>query len=285
MSDWSELSWVEFLKTKAGKSKNVLRGIGDDCALVKLDNDKVLLKSDLFIEDIHFNLGNISFKTIGMRAVARVLSDFAACAGVPKFIGVSAGIPGYVSERNLKNILEGILILGKKYKFSLIGGDTSRAQKLFLDVWGVGVADKCILRSRAKKNDYIFVSGKLGKRKLNLPFEPRIKEALDLVKNFKVNAMIDISDGFIIDLYRIIKMSKKGAVIDSDSASFMNKEKCLYRGEDYELIFTVDSKEPNIEFLKKKFYLVGKIKGIDFGYKIKRGPRLEDVEVKGYAHF
>lgn len=282
---FNELAWIDLLKQKAQKNKNVLVGIGDDCALVKLGKEKMLLKSDLFIEDIHFSIKKISFKTIGMRAVGRVLSDFAACAGIPKFIGVSAGIPEYVSERNLKEMLDGILAFGEKYKFSLIGGDTSRAKKLFLDIWGVGTAGKYIRRSTAREGDYIFLTGRLGKRRFNRPFEPRIKEAQALAKNFKINAMIDISDGFIIDLYRILKESRKGAVVDKDSVSFRGKENQFYRGEDYELIFTVDKKEKKVEVLKKKFYLAGRITPANFGYRIKEGNKLSKVKVKGYMHF
>ena len=133
--------------------------------------------------------------------------------------------------------------------FSLIGGDTSRARNLFLDVWGVGYARKCILRKTAREGDYIFVTGKLGDREFEEPFIPRIKEARYLVNNFKVNAMIDISDGFIIDLYRILKESSKGAVLQFEDIP-CNSRSDLYRGEDYELIFTVDKNDPHIEKLK-----------------------------------
>lgn len=278
-----ELDWVDYLKKRTANSKGVITGIGDDCAQVRVNSSRVLLKSDLFIEGVHFTRSQTSSKTIGMRAVARVLSDFAACAGIPKFIGISAGVPYYIKEKDLKEIVSGVLSYAEKYKFSLVGGDTSRAQYLFIDVWGVGVADKCVLRSTAQEGDYIFVSGKLGSRKLDEPFIPRIKEAQFLVKNFKINAMIDISDGFIIDLYRILKESRKGAVINSKDLPCYSGDNDLYRGEDYELIFTVAKREKRLEALKKRFHLVGRIK--KSGYKIKRGSRLEQVKIKGYTHF
>ncbi|MBU2266259.1 MAG: thiamine-monophosphate kinase, partial [Candidatus Omnitrophica bacterium] len=131
----TELSWVDYLKRRTGKSPDVLTGIGDDCAWVRLGREKFLLKSDLFIEDVHFKLKNTSFEVIGQRAVARVLSDFAACGGWPKFIGISLGLPGHLNKKNLKLILSGVLKLAKQYKFSLVGGDTSKSSRLFLDVW------------------------------------------------------------------------------------------------------------------------------------------------------
>ena len=160
----NELQWIDYLKHKAKPAKGLLVGIGDDCALARVGREKLLLKSDIFVEGIHFKLKNITFKDIGKRAAARVFSDFAACGGYPKFIGVSAGIPAYIKGKNLRQILDGILFICKKYKASLAGGDTSRSLKLILDIWGVGQAPKCILRSTAKVGDYIFLTGMLGKR-------------------------------------------------------------------------------------------------------------------------
>ncbi|MBU1122192.1 MAG: thiamine-phosphate kinase [Candidatus Omnitrophota bacterium] len=280
----NELDWIDLLKKKTGKSKDVLVGIGDDCAQVKTGKNKVLLKSDLFMEGVHFKKNKIDYKTLGQRAVCRVLSDFAACGGRPKFIGVSAGIPSYVKNHELDQILAGILFCGKKYKFSLVGGDTAKSLKLFLDIWGVGETDKFISRKQAKVGDYIFVTGPLGQRAFDCVFEPRIKEAQGLVKNFKVNSMIDISDGFIIDLYRVLKDSGKGACIERDKLPLTKGESDLYRGEDYELIFTVDKSEKKISYLSKKFHFIGRIKSDNFGYKMRIANECRNISIKGYTH-
>lgn len=282
---FNELEWVDFLKRNVPKGRDVLTGIGDDCAQVRLGQEKFLLKSDLFIENIHFKLKNISLKDIGMRAVGRVLSDFASCGGTPKFLGVSIGLPDYVNKKHLKDILGGVLSLSKKYNFYLVGGDTSRAQKLFLDVWGVGVSKKFIKRSTAKSGDYIFLTGPLGARKFNESFVPRIKEAQYLSENFKINSMIDISDGFVLDLSRVLKESNKGALLYKKDIPLTSGEQDLYRGEDYELIFTVDKREKKIDLLKSKFYLVGSIMNRGYGYKIESNNKLESVKIKGYTHF
>jgi thiamine-monophosphate kinase len=280
-----ELEWVDFLKQKVKIGRDVIVGIGDDCAFVKIGSQNLLLKSDLFVENVHFSLKEINFKTIGMRAVARVLSDFAACGGVPKFIGVSAGLPAYIKERQLIKILAGILHYSKKYKFSLIGGDTGRSSKLFLDIWGVGTCKKFIKRSTAKVGDHIFITGKLGERKFSESFVPRLKASQYLVNNFKVSAMIDISDGFILDLYRILKESKKGALLFKENIPVTRGELDYYRGEDYELIFTVPGDEPRLDYLKKKFYCVGTIKSRAFGYKMQINSKVYKIEPRGYLHF
>lgn len=280
-----ELEWINFLRQKVKTGESTIVGIGDDCALARIGREKLLLKSDIFVEEVHFRRKNISFKDIGKRAVARVFSDFAACGGEPKFIGVSAGVPSYIKGKDLKQILEGILFMCKKYNASLVGGDTSKSSKLILDIWGVGQASRCILRSTAKVGDYIFLTGKLGRRVFNRPFEPRIKEAKELGKKFKVNSMIDISDGFVIDLYRILKVSKKGAVIFKGDVPVTKGISDFYRGEDYELIFTVDKLEKKLTLLKKKYYLVGRIKSGTFGFKWESRGEFSDVRVKGFTHF
>ncbi|MCF7907399.1 MAG: thiamine-phosphate kinase [Candidatus Omnitrophica bacterium] len=280
-----ELAWIDYLRQIVPKSREVLIGIGDDCAQVKSRSDKLLLKSDLFIENIHFKLGKTGFKTIGLRAVARVLSDFAACGGVPKFIGISIGIPSYLKISDVKKILGAVLIQAKKYKFSLVGGDTAKSAKLFLDVWGLGVAPKFISRDGAKVGDYIFITGKLGTNRLNEPFEPRLKEAQYLAKNFRLNSMIDISDGFIVDLYRVLTLSKKGACLNKEAIPAVNGKADFYRGEDYELIFTVDKAEKKLKTLEKKFYCVGRVKSKQFGYKIEKNNKLYNLSPNGYLHF
>lgn len=282
---FNELDWIDFLKKKTPKSREVLTGIGDDCALVKTPGKNILLKSDLFIEGVHFRKKNSKLSIIALRAVSRVLSDFAACAGLPKFIGISIGIPKYLKPRQLKEILNEIISLGRKYGFSLVGGDTACSSKLFFDVWGVGLSDKFISRGSAKIGDYIFLTGKLGRNKFNEKFTPRIKESQYLVSNFKINSMIDISDGFILDLYRLLKESKKGALIHKNNVPVTHGKNDFYRGEDYELIFTVDKNEKRLNLLKSKFYFIGTIESSKFGYKIDENNKLSEISITGYTHF
>ena len=197
---FNELSWVKFLKKSTKSGEGVVCGAGDDCAVIREGERYYLISSDLFIEDVHFKLKGISFLNIGKRAAARAVSDIAACAGKPRFIAVSAGIPAYISTKQMKEIMNGIDKTASLCGASVVGGDTSRTRKLFLDVWVMGEAKKPILRSSAKAGDYIFVTEKLGKLPFNSPFVPRLKEAKYLADNFKINAMIDVSDGFIADL-------------------------------------------------------------------------------------
>jgi len=277
-----EISWIEFLKREF-KSKNIFKGIGDDCAIIKKGSDFYLFTNDLFIENIHFKKGKISFQNLGKRAIARSISDIVACGGIPQFISISLGIRQDLKEKDLKKIVKGIKEFSQKYKLRILGGDTSKSSVLFLDVFAIGKAKKVILRSGAKEGDYIFLTGALGKLAFGEVPSLRIREIQNLIKKYKINAMIDISDGFFLDLYRLLKESRKGSLIYKDNLP-IKKEEDLFRGEDYELIFIVDKKE-NIDFLKRKYFFVGIIKEESFGYKIKEKDKIVDMPLKGFLHF
>ena len=279
-----ELSLVTYFKKHAYVNKNIIKGIGDDCALFK-GKGRLAVSSDLFIENIHFRRGKISFKNIGKRAAARALSDLAACAAEPVIMGASLGAPKKLPGKNIKEIFLGINEYARKFGVSLCGGDTSEAEVLFLDIWVIGQAENFIFRSTARRGDSIFITGKLGAHSFNRPFSPRIKEALYLAKNFKINAMIDISDGLFLDLYRLLSASKKGALIYKENIPFSKSFADAYRGEDYELLFTVDKREKNISALEKKFFFIGKVKPNNFGIKIKEEGKIKLLKPRGYRHF
>jgi thiamine-monophosphate kinase len=281
----NELAWVDFLKKNVKKRGDIVRGIGDDCAVIKQAKNKyTLFSSDLFIDGVHFNSKKGSYKKFGQRAAARALSDIVACAGIPLYLGVSCGVPKTVPQSKLKSLFLGINEYCSKHKVAVIGGDTARAKNLFLDIWVIGETKKYVLRNTARDGDYIFVTGKLGKLKFDEPFPLKTQQIKKLVKDYKVNSMIDISDGFVIDLYRILKESNKGALLYGRKLPVHKNMGDLFRGEDYELLFTVD-KQANIEKLKKKYFLVGQIKRKSFGYKIEFDGKIKTVEVKGYTHF
>lgn len=274
----NELNWIEFLKKHS-------KHIGDDCAVIKQKDRYLLVGGDLFTQDVHFRLKSTPFSVIGKRAVARALSDIAACNGIPTYIGISIGVPVYVKKKHLLEIAKGVFSLCKEYNVKLIGGDTGGADKLFLDVWAIGETKKPLLRSTAKVGDYIFLSGALGSLPFNKAFAPKIREARYLAKNFKVNAMCDISDGLFIDLYRILSASKKGAELFKDALPCENDFSDTYRGEDYELLFTVDKNEKKLSSLIKKYFCIGRVKQKTYGYWLTSQDKRENVTLKGYLHF
>jgi len=280
----TELEWIEFLRKKTKSSREVFAPIGDDCAVIRHKGVFLLFTSDMFIENVHFKVGKMSMTDIGRRAAARAMSDIVACGGIPKYLGLSCALPASFSLKNMKAIFSGIEEYCRKYKVSLVGGDTARGKTLFMDVWVVGETEHPLLRSTAREGDHIFITGPLGKLRFDQIFELRVKEVQRLKRRFKINSMIDISDGFSLDLTRVLRQSGKGALIYGDDLPLTRGKNDMFRGEDYELLFTVDKKE-DIRRLEKKYFLVGEIRKKSFGCKIIKKGKEDFLDARGYTHF
>lgn len=236
----------------AGPRGSVIRGIGDDTAVIKYTKNKyLLLTTDMLIEDVHFRLSEATPYLIGRKSLAVNISDIIAMGGVPKYAIVALGISGNRKISFIKGIYSGMRDLADRYGIAIVGGDTNRSGKIVISVSLVGEVEKenLVLRSNAKAGDAIFVTGRLGgsyKSKRHLTFTPRLKEARYLVKNFKISSMIDISDGIASDIARIAEESRVGARLDEKAIPLSKTcgiKNALFDGEDFELLFTASERE------------------------------------------
>lgn len=275
---------------------SVVKGTGDDCAVIKFNKDKYLLFTcDMLTEGVDFTKGGEPY-LIGRKALAVSISDIAACAGIPRYCLVSLGMPKNTSLGFVDKLFKGMLVVAKEYKINIAGGDLSRANKLTIDVSMLGVVEKknLVLRSGAKTGDFIFVTGSLGGSIYgkHLKFIPRIKEARFLVKNFKVNAMIDISDGLAQDLGHILEQSKAGAIIYENliplSKEARGLKDALYSGEDFELLFTLPRNEARKLLAKNPddFTLIGEVVDKKYGLRlIDKRNHEKIIQTGGFQHF
>jgi thiamine-monophosphate kinase len=295
-----EFGFIECLAKKIKIDKSVLKGIGDDTAVVKYSKDKAwLLTCDMLVEDVHFKLKEATPFQVGWKALGCSLSDIAAMGGVPKYALISLGLPKNFCLTFIDEIYRGMNRLAKIFKVNIVGGDTNRAFKLIIDVFSIGEAepDKVVYRDGAKQNDIIAVTGTLGnsyKSKKHLKFMPRIKEARFLVNNFRINSMLDISDGLISDLQHILRQSNRGAVLfeqDIPLSKDANLKQTLSEGEDFELLFTLPVRE-SLRLAKKArqenipISFIGII--IDKPNKIllkNRTGGFMELEPQGFRHF
>ena len=265
-----EFGLINLIKGMVKAPSGVVKGIGDDCAVVPFDQQKfLLLTCDMLVEDVDFTRRDKPF-LIGRKGLGCCLSDIAACGGLPHYAQLSLGLPPDMPVSRLRGLYQGIISIGKEFKVKIVGGDISRSKKLVIDVSLIGTVERknLTLRQGAKKGDIIFVSGKLGGSiyAKHLIFKPRIKEARYLVKNYKINSMIDISDGLLQDLDHILKEAKLGAVLFKDLIPISSKarsfDEALYMGEDFELLFTLAAPEAQ-RLIKsrqnKKFTPIGEI--------------------------
>ena len=221
----------------------VRTGIGDDCAVLRLGGRDLLFKTDIVVEGVHFS-AQTPPRLIGRKALARALSDIAAMGGTPVAAVITLGLSANESPRRLAAIYRGMEALAREFKVALVGGETTRAAQLFLNVALLGEGKAPVLRSTAKSGDLIYVTGRLGatQAKHHLVFTPRLAEGRWLAQKQLATAMMDLSDGLGADLPRLAKASGLGYAVDFDAiprARGASVEAAIHDGEDYELLFTV----------------------------------------------
>jgi thiamine-monophosphate kinase len=247
ISQLGEFGLIEALKKYAPVSKEIIKGIGDDAAVLPFSkNEYLLLTTDMLVEDVHFTR-RMPPQAIGHKALACNISDIAAMGGRPTFAVISIGVPKDLSVRFIEDIYKGIQRVAKEFNVSIVGGDTIKTDKIVINVALLGLVEKknLITRDGARPKDWIFVTGPLGgsfKSGRHLNFTPRLSQARFLVEKFKPNAMMDISDGLAGDLNHILKASKVGASLDLDSIpknKGVSLSQALNDGEDFELLFTL----------------------------------------------
>lgn len=229
---------------RAGRTDEVLLGVGDDAAVIKTTAGNDLIACcDLMAEGVHFRAEWTPPRLLGRKALAVNLSDIAAMGGVPKFAMMSIALPHWCSSEFLDEMFDGMFELADASGVAIIGGDTSSSRdSLFIDVSVIGECEsgKAVTRGGANIGDRIFVSGSLGGSALGLSLleegfrlddsrdlsdprrpavvkhlapEPQLKLGQALGETGLATAMIDISDGLSTDLWHILDASGAGAIV------------------------------------------------------------------------
>ncbi len=297
LSSLGEFGLINLLARNLPVSGEVIAGIGDDTAVVKYTARKhMLFTTDMIAEDVHFKRGD-SPVLIGQKAMSCNISDVAAMGGVPKFAVISIGLPKGLSVEYVQKIYQGLEKRAREFGVVIVGGDTIKSDKIIINVALTGEVEKksLVTRSGAKKGDWIFVTGPLGKSfgsTHHLSFRPRLKESRYLVKHVQPNAMIDISDGLAPDLGHILKASQVGARLKEGKIPRRHQaslKEALYDGEDFELLFTLSPKKAD-KLLRTRtpfsFYHVGEIteqKGKII--LLDRNLQVREIHSKGFEHF
>ena len=246
---------------RRSKSSRVVRGIGDDCAVLQASAGlELLVTTDLCVEDVHFRRDWQPARSVGHRCLARGLSDIAAMGGDPAACFLSLAVPRGLSQRWIDEFVRGFLAMARRFRVPLAGGDTSSGPKIIADVVVLGTVPegKAVLRSGARPGDLIYVTGKLGgaaavlkslktgrkpgaATRGNFYPEPRVKVGGLIRQKQIATAMIDLSDGLSVDLAHICRESGVSAVIYAKKvpvARGATLEQALHGGEDYEVLFT-----------------------------------------------
>jgi len=228
--------------------ENVRLGAGDDCAVIGGARERMwqLLKTDCVVEGVHF-LAAEKPTRIGWKAMCRAVSDIAAMGGGPRHALITIAVARDVKMAWLRGIYAGLRAAARRFGVSIVGGETSRSPgPAFISIALTGEVERtrCVTRGGGKAGDVLFVTGRLGGSLAgkHLDFIPRIAEARWLTANFKIRAMMDISDGLAADLPRLARASGCGFEICEETIP-RNRgctvAQALSDGEDFELLFAV----------------------------------------------
>lgn len=283
-------------------------GIGDDAAVIKSSNNKLVATVDMAVEDIHFNKRWSSPFQIGAKLTTANLADIFAMGAVPKYLLVAAGISEVNNSETVAELAKGIRSVADRFEVTVIGGDLSKSEKMSLSITALGeLSAQPILRSGAKVGDLIYLSSLTGlsaaglailNRELDRPryvveahLNPKLVAPDKLIK--VATSMCDVSDGLATDAAHLSYASNVNFNLSKDlisrAADFKDLAELakelnedvfdwiLTGGEDHFFLATVGKKNESNE-LGIQIGSVGKGEG-----KL----LLDGVEIKksGYQHF
>lgn len=285
--------------------------IGDDCTVLSMGDEALVMTTDMLIEDVHFLRFASSAEEVGHKSLMVNISDVAAMGAKPVATLLSIALPesaqGEWAERFMRGYHEASQLEG----VALVGGDTTASKdKIAINVVAIGRAPMKNIkrRSEAKVGDVVAVTGKLGissKGLVDIMFgdlntaaakhhrlgQARTAEGAWLGARSEVHAMMDISDGIASDIKHIMELSKVGAEIHIDKIpTDYDIRFATTGGEDYELLMTVDSASFDTlaeEFAKATGTTLTKIGIITEGDTLTwldNGTPTE-LELKGFTHF
>tara|TARA_B100000989_G_scaffold245638_1_gene192778 strand:- start:310 stop:1269 length:960 start_codon:yes stop_codon:yes gene_type:complete len=283
---------------------------------------KLVVSVDTYTQGIHF----IDFKKPDLvikKIIRSSISDL-ICKGVkPQYYFISgSGNKKNFSAINLHKISKSLNQEQRKYKIFLCGGDTVFSNKLSFSITSIGFSKKIVLRNNARLNDDIYVTGNLGDSYAGLKI---LKKSINTNKNLKkyfinkyylpnlhpeliknllsfANTSIDISDGLITDLQKLINKQKLSYKLFYEKIPLsknlikliklknLHKKSFLSKGDDYQILFTANSSKSRIinkisKTLNIKISKIGKICSISQKPQIidEKGMKIS-LKDEGYYH-
>lgn len=311
LKDVGEFGLIDRLaKIIKAESPDVIVGIGDDTACVKVGDRNWLLTVDTQVENTHFIASKINPVDLGWKLSSTNVSDIVACGGKPRFALVSASLPKDLEVEFIEGVYEGIKQAQDYYGFITIGGNITSSTQIMLDMTLVGESNVFIARHGAKPGQFVYLTGYTGLSKAGLEVlltydkvpekysylvEKHLRpvarvDKLDTIVSYACGS-IDISDGLVADLYHISEKSSVKIIIDKSNIPVDNilnqycQEKnkdvydyVLYGGEDYQIAFV----SPNL-ISQEDIHLIGYVEEGE-GVYLKDGELLTKLPKKGYDH-
>lgn len=305
------------------QGNRTLVGPGDDAAVVAVPGGDFAVTTDVLVEDVHFRRHWSSGFQVGARAAAQNLSDIAAMGATPWSLVVSLVLPPDLDVAWVEDFAQGMAAEVFPTGAGVVGGDLSRGEKLVISVTAHGGGGgQPVLRSGARPGDTVAVAGTLGQAAAGLaalssgvvaaalqgndvpyPFTKPVElyrvprpplEAGPLAKSRGATAMIDVSDGLVIDARRVAQASGvsidltryglQASAADLDAAANQLGQDpyqwVLFGGEDQALLATF----PPYVLVTDPFFPIGVVGEAGFGQALVTldGAALDEA---GFDHF
>ncbi len=268
LRDRGEIALLEEIRRLVPARHDVLVGPGDDAAVVRGTVRPLLLTTDALVEGVHFRRGWLTAQELGRRAFHVAASDVAAMGGRVRAVLLAIAAPSDWEVAELRGVVRGVRAAAERSGAALAGGNLASARELSLTVSVLGEAPgRPVLRSGARPGDRLYVTGRLGGAAFGLRLlmrarsvgggegakrcwrrpTARLEEGRALAG--LATAMIDLSDGLVVDAARLADASRCRAVVHAARlplgpalrmlAAPAARALALAGGEDYELLFTV----------------------------------------------
>jgi thiamine-monophosphate kinase len=291
---------------KIPSGRGVVLGIGDDAALLRTGaGEDVVVSADTYVEDVHFRWRSESPRGVGRRVLVANLSDLAAMGARPLAFTLALAAPPALPVRCIDGVLAGLLHEARRYRCPLVGGNVTRARETHLAITAIGAVRRgCALTRRgARAGDRLLVTGTLGAAALERAraqraagrvrrvATARLRAGRALARIPQVSACIDVSDGFEVDVRRLLGESRHVALdpgrlprppgFARHCAGLGLDPEALLRsgGEDYELLFTLRPGGPEASVLARRLG----VRVSELG-RIRRGAPGGE-EAGGWRHF
>ena len=305
---------------KISKNNPSAKKLNDDVFFDKKNN--LVISVDTYNEGVHFP--NFKYPNLVIKKVIRSsISDLIAKGVKPEYYFISgSGNKNQFTKKNLRLISKSLNQEQKKYNIKLSGGDTTNSNKVSFSITTIGFSKNIIERNKARLNDDIYVTGNIGDSFIGLKIiKNNIKINSKLKKYFVnqfycpnlpykiykkihkfANTSMDISDGLITDMNKLINKQKLSFEINvnkipiSKNLKFYLKKhdksrtQYLFNGDDYQILFTASKKNRSLiksigKKMNQKITIIGKINN---GYKknlIKMDNKSQNLtNFKGYSH-
>lgn len=317
MSGHGEFDIIREFFTRPVHDETVVRGIGDDAALLTVPaGEALVVTTDTLVAGRHFP-DHAHANDIGWKSLAVNLSDLAAMGATTRWVSLAITLPSNDASF-LRDFSHGFFALADQAHVNLIGGDTTRGP-LSITVTAMGSVPvaQALRRDSARPDDDLYVSGTLGDAGLGLQLaleqwqdditaadrahalerlhRPQPRLALGLALRGIATACMDVSDGLAQDLNHLLRASHVGAELALDTLPLSPALRAidpafatvlaLTSGDDYELLFTAPaSTRDAIAALPVPCTRIGRLTATP-GLTFLRDGLPVAMPVAGYTHF